>query len=405
MLILPSDKYGCGYYRSIKPHEFISKNYADLFDITIMFGIPKEYVDSEEEAKKFFSNYDIVHIHKSFDKEAKIAALAKSNGCKLIIDIDDYYDLGNEHPMSLTSRLENWKEPIIKHLKMADMVTTTTDIFRKELLKLNGNVVVLPNAIDPTEEQFVPKPTKSDKVRFGIICGSSHLNDIKLLSGMVKTLSKETLSKIQFVLCGFDTNGTRTLINKEDGTKKVINIQPHESCWAEYEKIITDNYNIISPNYKNFLLNYIKDVEYQTDEPYMRYWTRPIEKYATHYNNIDVLLVPLKDNKFNTMKSQLKVIEAGFFNKAIIASNVGPYTIDLKPMIGKNGVINEDGNALLVDPIKNHKLWSKYITRLANDRELLNKLQTNLNETVKDRYHIATVCKDRVEAYLNLVKK
>ena len=30
------------------------------------------------------------------------------------------------------------------------------------------------------------------------------------------------------------------------------------------------------------------------------------------------------------MKSQLKVIEAGFYKKALIASQVGPYTLDLK---------------------------------------------------------------------------
>jgi glycosyltransferase involved in cell wall biosynthesis len=128
-----------------------------------------------------------------------------------------------------------------------------------------------------------------------------------------------------------------------------------------------------------------------------------MNNYYKHYENIDVLLVPLKINDFNLVKSQLKVLEAGFAHKAIIANNVGPYTIDLKSMIEKGGKINENGNALLIEDSKNHKLWSKYITKLVEDRDMLKKLQDNLYETVKDTYSLETICKDRVDMYLTLM--
>ena len=131
---------------------------------------------------------------------------------------------------------------------------------------------------------------------------------------------------------------------------------------------------------------------------------KKINNYYKHYENIDVLLVPLKVNDFNLVKSQLKVVEAGFAHKAIIANNVGPYTIDLKSMIEKGGKINEEGNALLIDSSKNHKLWAKYITKLVEDRDMLKKLQENLHNTVKDTYSLETVCKKRVELYTNLMK-
>ena len=117
------------------------------------------------------------------------------------------------------------------------------------------------------------------------------------------------------------------------------------------------------------------------------------------------MLVPLKENDFNNVKSQLKVVEAGFAHKAIIANNVGPYTIDLHSMIEKGGKINENGNALLIESSKNHKLWAKYITKLVEDRDMLKKLQDNLYETVKDTYSLDTVCKQRVELYKRLVNK
>jgi hypothetical protein len=73
-------------------------------------------------------------------------------------------------------------------------------------------------------------------------------------------------------------------------------------------------------------------------------------------------------------------------------------------MIEKGGKINENGNALLVETSKNHKQWAKYITKLVEDRDMLEKLKTNLHNTVKDTYSLETVCKDRAQMYLNLMK-
>ena len=134
-------------------------------------------------------------------------------------------------------------------------------------------------------------------------------------------------------------------------------------------------------------------------------WTRDINNYATHYANVDVLICPLKENEFNSVKSQLKFIECGFTNTAIIAQNFGPYTIDSIPMIEKGGKINEDGNCLLVDTSKNHKQWGKFINKLADDREMLKKLQNNLSNYIKEKYSLSKVCEDRVKFYKSIVNK
>lgn len=399
ILVIPSDKSGCGYFRSTQPHEYIAENYSDKFDIDIRYELP-----NDKDLSEFLQEYDILHLHKQLDKNCEIIKLAKFLGVKVIVDVDDFWDLGKDHPMSTTAKAENWKGPIIEHVKMADYVTTTTDIFKKEILKYNPNVFVFPNAINPTEEQFISKPTESNRLRFGIICGSSHEKDLELLNGMIGSLTKDVLDQIQIVLCGFDTRGTLTILNTNTGEKKTRQIEPQESVWYRYEKIVTNNYKTISEEHKNFLHLFIPQSDFPNhDEPYRRCWTKDIKEYATHYNNIDVLLVPLKENKFNEMKSQLKVTECGFFKKAIIAQDFGPYKIDLVPMIEKGGKINENGNALLVESSKNHKMWAKYITKLTKDREMVKKLQENLYNTVKDKYSIKTVCKDRVNMYLQIM--
>lgn len=403
MLVMPSDRYGCGYFRSVQPHRWIAENLSDIFDIDIRYEFPKD-VNLEE----YLKQYDIMHIHKQLDKECKIINMAKFLGVKVIVDVDDHWDLGHAHPMSASAKAERWDIPITNHLKLADLCTTTTPIFAEVIAKkCNKNVAVFPNAIDPTEKQFIPKDQKdTNRLRIGLICGSSHLVDFKLLDGVIAKLDKETLDKVQFVLCGFDTRGTRTIRYQDTGRVEQRPIKPEESVWYQFEQIITDRYKIVSKEHEQFLKLFYPQSDYPNhDEGYRRCWTKNINEYATHYNNIDVLLVPLAENEFNKVKSQLKVVEAGFFHKAMIASNFGPYTIDLKSMITKGNEYHEDGNALLVENGKGAKQWAKYIKLLANNPDMVKKLQDNLYNTVKDTYCVETVAKDRARKYLELVGK
>lgn len=397
MLVIPSDKSGCGKFRSVDPHVYIAEHYGDEFDIDIVYNMPNGDLEA------FLKQYDLIHIHKQLDKQCKIIDMIKFLGIPVILDIDDHFKLGNDHPMSITAKKERWHEPIINHLKKADYVTTTTPIFADVIKQYNKNVKVFPNAINPEEKQYaVAKNPRTDKLRVGIICGSSHLKDLELLSGIATQVNKDN---VQFVLCGFDTRGTRT-IYKDNGEVETRPIYPQESVWCDYEKIFTDNYRTISPEHKDFLMKYIAGVDDPfTNEPYRRMWTRHINDYATHYQNVDVLIAPLKENDFNKVKSELKEIECGFTHTAFIGQNFGAYTINLVPMIEKGGKINEEGTALLVEPSKNHKQWAKYINKLADDADMLKKLQNNLYNFVKDRYSLAEICKQRVEFYKSIVNK
>ena len=399
MLVIPSDKTGVGKFRSVDPHVYIAEHYNDDFDVDIMYleDIPTNDIED------FLKKYDLIHIHKQLDKELRLMSTIKFLGIPVIVDVDDYYYLGNDHPMSLSAKKEKWHEAVIRHLEMADYVSTTTDIYAKELKKHNKNVLVFPNAIDPNEKQYCQEKNKSDKLRVGLICGSSHLHDIELLNGIAETAKQN--SNVQLVLCGFDTNGTRTIYHNDTGQVERRPILPQESVWFDYERIITDNYKYISREHRDFLLRFVKGVDDPfTNEPYRRMWTRNINQYATHYENVDVLLAPLKENDFNKMKSQLKEIEAGFTHTALIAQNFGAYTIDLVPFREFGGKINENGTALLVDSRKNHKDWAKNINFLAEHPEYVEKLKENLYNFVKNKYSLEKVCEERVNVYKYIVK-
>jgi glycosyltransferase involved in cell wall biosynthesis len=168
------------------------------------------------------------------------------------------------------------------------------------------------------------------------------------------------------------------------------------------------------PDYLKYLKRYTPE-EYDPNEPdrernmpYRRLWTRDINNYARNYNHLDISLAPLVANKFNMFKSQLKVVEAGFYRKALVAQNFGPYTLDLVDIFdysnkGTPMAINPKGNAALIDSRKNHKQWYQVIKKLVDNPELITLMGNNLYETVKDKYDLNNVTKVRAEFYRSIL--
>ena len=397
VLVLPSDKTGVGKFRSIDPHICLQNNHSDEFHVDIDY-------EPKVNDLNYWKQYDIVHFHRTIghDYENSVNLIEKLNslGIVTIADIDDYWLPTKEHPVHQLVVEHSLHQKIMNNLKVAQHVTTTTSVFANEISKLNKNVYVLPNAINPKEPQFLHETKPSDKLRFGWLGGSSHLHDLKLLDGTISKL-KPLQDKFEMYLCGFDIRGTVTEINQQTKEQKQRPIRPDETVWVRYEEIFTNNYEFVDQTHKEFLMKF-EDKEYSDNSFYHRNWTKPVTSYASNYRLFDVSLAPIKNHIFNRVKSQLKVIEAGFYKKAIIASNLGPYTIDLKHAL-KNGEFT-DGNALLVDEVRNHSDWSKYMKKLIDNPNFAYDLGQRLYETVKDTYDLNKVTKDRAELYKSLIK-
>ena len=398
LLVIPSDKTGVGKFRSLDPHIFLQNMYPEDFHIDILYD-----VDMNDDA--FWKNYQIVHFHRTigpnYDLMESFLAKLKYFGIVTIMDLDDYWMPGKEHPIHDLIIANKLHEKIPRNLKNVQHVITTTTVFANEIKKYNKNVVIFPNAINPDEPQFKEPTIKSDKLRFGWLGGSSHLHDLMILDGLF-TKMNPLKDKTQFFLCGFDIRGTVTEINQVTGQQKQRPIQPKETVWYKYEEIFTNKQSLISPEYKDFLMNFKEEDDSSfSDEFYRRVWTRPIQNYAKNYAKFDVSMAPLKNHIFNRVKSQLKVIEAGFYKKALIASDLGPYTIDIKHSLHNGNFV--DGNALLVKEGRNHSDWFKYVKKLIDNPSFAEDLGERLYETVSPVYDIKIVTKARAEYYKSLV--
>jgi|TARA_R110000744_G_scaffold108891_3_gene206090 glycosyltransferase involved in cell wall biosynthesis len=392
VLVVPSDRTGVGSFRSIDPHIALEKYYSDEFRVEINYE-PWRNRDS------YWQDFDILHFHRGMGDWGNCLRLledCKKWGIVTIMDIDDFWMPGPEHPAHSMIVEEKINLRIVENIKAAQYVTTTTDEFVKEITPYNKNVEVFPNAIDPSKRQFTPNPEKSDILRVGWLGGSSHLHDLNILKDSIQKLKADPSLKdrFQMVLCGFDTRGSMTTIDPE-GKKHTRKIEPKESVWALYEQIMTGNYDIIKNKEEvKQLLEFTKGKPSIKTSEYRRVWTKPITTYATNYNLMDVSIAPLKETTFNRVKSQLKIIEAGFHKKAIIAQDFGPYKIDC--VHGKN--------SLLVPTSKNHKWWYKHLKTLINNPNMVKDLGEQLYEDVQ-KYHIKAVTKTRAEWYRSLIKK
>lgn len=448
ILFFNRDTGGVNYFRTETPAIQLRNEYSDLFDVTIknkLVGVTVEDIVKE------LSDYDIIHYHRTIINDVNtnksIMSELKNRGIKLVMDIDDYWELDQSHPLYLQSIKTNLKGVSIQNMLDADIVTTTTEHFAEEIKKYNKNVVVLYNSVNDTLQPQYKNNNKFDReiVNITYVGGSSHLNDINMLHGVINILNGDPQLKGKFkvILGGFDTNGSisekmvnpdfikalkllnlynNNIINqlkRYDGNlskiKEIPNnvkemfkngiyvtnkrdIKPQESVYYQYEKILTDNYNLINKDneYLTYLNKFTKEKYIKEDKvSYVRRWTTKPNEYAKILDETDILIAPLVDHKFNNMKSNLKQLEASTRKLPIVCSNVVPYNVE-----------GNESNCILIKNKKNQdKDWAKALKSLILNPELRKELGENLYNDFKEKYDLKNVTKLRADLYKELVLK
>lgn len=262
---------GVSYHRMFNPIMYLPKDFAMMTD-----AITEEEIDK---------GYDIMLINRYVQgvEVDEIVRLRNKYGFKLVVDIDDYWHLDPWHILYDTYPTKK----VMDHIKIADLVTCSNNDLAVHIDELNDNWIVIPNALPYDVGQFTNTKTPSDKVRFVYAGSVTHGKDIAILKNPMKRVAADTITKqnATFILCGYSQE------------KQVIN---------EWGRMIND-----------YLCGFKVD-------GYIRE-ALPVDEYMNFYNEADACLIPLVDSKFNSMKSNLKVLEAAVKNAPVIASNVKPY--------------------------------------------------------------------------------
>lgn len=254
-------------------------------------GEETSWIVKNQQCKKGdFKGVDLVVFNRTSTIEfGAFKELKKEYGFKVWCDVDDYWELYADHYMYDTWKKTQMTKRILDSITMADIVTTTNKRLLAEIVKYNPHCKIIPNALPFGHEQYAPDRTESEKIRFCYTGGPSHCKDLKSIKGFFDATVSNMflLKKASFVMAGWDKLGANEELDK----------MYYTMC--------------ICPNF-------------QTRKGLS------LHRYMEHYNNAEVSMCPLENNKFNTFKSNLKIIEAGAMGLPVIASNMYPYLEDVE---------------------------------------------------------------------------
>lgn len=241
----------------------------------------------------------------------------REKGIRVICDMDDYWHLPKSHILHNAYKKQNMPACMIANMQMADVVWTTHKQLAKEIEPINPNVHVVKNCIDPAEDQFALDKRKEAFDKFLWIGGWTHKHDLKLI--------RNAAALVDFTYMGASN---------------------HEMM--KYQK------------------------EYFPNAKHLE--ATEVTKYAYPYLDHGVCLIPLLNNKFNRMKSELKLVEAGHFGRAVIVSDTHPYSPHVKHF--KTGLKSDN------------KSWEKWVKRIKGDHALQADLGAALKEYVDKNYSL-----------------
>jgi glycosyltransferase involved in cell wall biosynthesis len=265
-----------------------------IMPLMLMNG-PEVYITNDLQVEHFEKGCDILMYNRVLPDHAmeKIRELQKQYGFKIVVDIDDYWQLDPHHILYQEYQDNGFAAEQIQHLRGADAILTTHDrlaeairevvemrVIERPPYVVTPKVHVCPNAI-PHQGQFDVPYQQTEFVRLFWQGSITHQHDIELLRTPIEALGKIS-KQTKMVMAGYEAD---------------------EPAWADMARIYTAN----------------------RKHQYALIQGCHVANYYAGYGHADICLVPLLNTPFNRMKSNLKILEAGNLGLPVIASGVHPY--------------------------------------------------------------------------------
>jgi len=304
---------------------------------------------------------DIVVFHRPETKEKiELARHLRSIGKKIVFDNDDTYKdhssvkLNDYFDKERTQRgMEMLNTNADAFVLEADLVTCTTEWLAKEYRKLNSNVWVLPNYIDPFYFDE-PLRNETDVIRIGVTGSIVNSSDLDVVAPIIRHYEKD--KRVKIIFFGLPPNRQENpLVNKlykdEYAFLDSVDVEWHPSVNADvyYDK-----------------LNELK---------------------------LDMMIIPRVDNYFNRAKSNLKFLEASMFEIPCIAQGFedgqSPYQVN-----------PEDKENLVL--VTDNTQWIPEIEKMIADKEGRRALGKKAHDYVLKNYNIEDKAHLWEEAYASI---
>lgn len=206
----------------------------------------------------------------------QIAAEPKSRRPRLVYELDDdVWSIPDDNPASRAYSASTTRSNIENNIRVADLVTVSTQPLAEVVKKFNKNVVVLPNMIERAIIDETHRWRIADNKYWHIVWSGSptHRNDL--------------------LEC---VDGVRRAIR--DGNRRLTLVG-------------TDYRELFASDARPFIR--------------VRPWVESIPQYYRMLRKFRCGLAPLKDTTFNQSKSDIRILELQALGVPAVASPVGPY--------------------------------------------------------------------------------
>ena len=327
ILALSSKHSGVGLHRIMMPLVHMPKDYCLITDT-----LSEEIIDN---------NYDLVIMNRMLTgvTPEQLVEWRNKYKFKLIVDNDDYWELPPSHILYERYIINEIPEQIIGFMRIADLCTCTHERLAEEIREYNTNVEIIPNALPYGQEQFLDNKIESDMVRLFWSGSGTHEKDIDILRNPMKRIN----FPVKTIIAGYN-----------EGEKPI------------WDKMIASFTNGLKLN--PTIYNY-----------------NEVTKYMSAYADSDISLIPLVDNKFNNLKSNLKVLETGAKHNPAIVSHVHPY------------------KGMPLCYIDSQKDWYYWIKLLVHDESARVWYGEELHRYCVKHYSLEVVNKQRLAIYNKLI--
>lgn len=275
---------------------------------------------------------DIVFYNRTCGEELR--GYAKQQGKRIIVDVDDWWELDYHH-ISYDEYIETGFKPRqIDHIEQADLVITTHERLEAKIKPYNERVLIAPNSI-PNHKYFDTERTESAIPRIFWQGSITHEKDLMLLRNPFKRLS---------------------------GCATIIAGYTRHDVWGKMVNAFTNGLTLPGAVLPGL----------------------PPHEYYRNYGAADICVAPLIDSAFNSMKSNLKVLEAAHAGLPIACSKVDPY-LDLPVLYAEKQTD-----------------WFKHLNMLIHDKDARIELGGALQDYCQRNYDYKTINQRRHDQFIAL---
>lgn len=338
ILYLLADQTGCGWYRCLLPGIYLRN----------LHGIDTRAATSlTDEVRAFARDADILVCQRQLsDSILEFVHEQKAMGKKIVYELDDdFWHLPVKNPVYRYYQADGLRR-LAGFIRVADVVTVSTEPLKRVVDTMHDDVVVLPNAVDPDLADTIVGSRLGRQtcchamVRIGWSGSNFHEGDLDCAIDALITLTKRP--DVQLVFFGWVPERIRREVP-------------------------------------------VGRLEFHPFMPTNSYY------HAMAALRLDIGLAPLRDNRFNEAKSNLKYLEYSMFKVPTVASPIYPYACTITD--GEDGILVKKNR---------HQEWLRQLTRLVEDRTERDRLARNAYAMVRGRFHLKSHVRQWLDLYRGL---